>query len=575
MRSAIPLLLAASALWAQQWPPQRELPPGPADTLYYNGKIVTMWPDHPVVESMTVAAGRILAIGATQSVGRGTGPRTRQVNLRGRTVVPGLIDSHVHPLRAALAEREGPIPALRSFQDLRTYVEEAAGAPSDLVFVPQVYPTRLRERRYPNRWEIDAYSGDRPVMFDNGYAAVLNSAALRLAGITPDTADPENGKLVRDADGEPTGLIVGARQLVAPLLRAREFSGEEREEALEAMQRAYSRVGLTSVVDRSESAAGLRTYQDLWRRGALRVRTSVTRTVNAERPLSDVLAEIEALGPATGFGDAMLRIGSLKILVGGGVLLGTAPMREPSGVKAQFRSFDDTVYRGALRIRPSDLRQIIERAARLGWQVTAHTAGGGSTEVLLDAYAAVGRQVPLAERRFTLTHAHFLSGAAIRRAAALGIVADMQPAWYHFDGPALAQVLGPRRMATLQPYRTILDAGVVVAGGSGHMIKFDAREAINPYDPFLGVWMAATRIASDGEVYSPEQRITREEALKMWTWNAAYLTFEEDVKGSLEPGKYADFAVLDRDIMTCPVDELRDIRVLETVLGGRTVFKRQ
>ncbi len=173
------------------------------------------------------------------------------------------------------------------------------------------------------------------------------------------------------------------------------------------------------------------------------------------------------------------------------------------------------------------------------------------------------------------TPPRFLSGAAIRRAAALGIVADMQPAWHHFDGPALAQMLGPRRMATLQPYRSILDAGMMVAGGSAHMIKFDPGEAINPYDPFLGMWMAVTRLASDGEVYSPEQRITREEALKMWTWNAAYLMFEEDVKGSLEPGKYADFAVLDRDILTCPVDELRGIRVLETVLGGRTVFKRQ
>ena len=130
-------------------------------------------------------------------------------------------------------------------------------------------------------------------------------------------------------------------------------------------------------------------------------------------------------------------------------------------------------------------------------------------------------------------------------------------------------------MGHLQPYRSILDAGVIVAGGSDHMIKFDPREAVNPYDPFFGMWMAVTRKTADGSVHNPEQRVTREEALRMWTWNAAYLSFEEDVKGSLEAGKYADFAVLDRDILECPVNELLATRVLETVLGGNTVYKRQ
>ena len=225
-----------------------------------------------------------------------------------------------------------------------------------------------------------------------------------------------------------------------------------------------------------------------------------------------------------------------------------------------------------MRIRPRDLERIVTLAARLGWQMTAHTTGGGSTDALLDAYEAVNREVPITDRRFTLTHANFLGGDAIRRAAALGVVADMQPAWYHFDGPALAGVLGPDRMATLQPYRSIIDAGVVVAGGSDHMIKFDARESVNPFDPFLGMWIAVTRMTADGLVHNPEQRITRQEALRMWTLNAAYLTFEEDVKGSLEPGKYADFVIVDRDILTCAEDELRDARVLATVLGGRDVY---
>ncbi|MDE0628283.1 MAG: amidohydrolase [Bryobacterales bacterium] len=557
-------LLIAAAAAAEEWPPQRSVPEGPADFLYYNGKIVTMWDERPVVESMTVASGRILDVGTTQLVGRKAGPRTVQVNLRGRTVVPGLIDSHVHPISAALAESDGEIPVLRSFDDIRAHVERTLSESTGPVLVPKVYPTRLSERRYPDRRELDGYSGDRPVMLDNGYAAVLNSAALRAAGISASTPDPVNGKLVRDSMGRPTGLIVGARQLVAPLLASRTYSHEDRARALEVMQRAYLRAGLTSVIDGSQTAEGVRAYQELWKERALSVRTYVTRRLDTDRPIDEVLADIRGLSPVTGFGDAMFRIGSLRVALDGGTLLGSSYMPEPYGESTEVDGFDD----------PGDLAEIVGLAARLGWQMTAHTTGGGSTDILLDAYERVDRNLPIAGRRFTITPANFLSEEAIRRAARLGVVAGMQPAWYHYDGPALAGVLGPERMARLQPYRSIIDAGVVVAGGSDHMIKSDARQAINPYDPFFGMWIAVTRIAADGSVRNPEQRVTREEALRMWTLNAAYLSFEEDVKGSLEPGKYADFAVLDRDILECSEESLRGTQVLETVLGGRTVYRR-
>ena len=310
------------------------MPDGPADTLYYNGKIITMWAERPVVESMTIASGRVLDLGTAQVVGRKTGPRTRQVNLAGRTVVPGLIDSHVHPINAALAEAGGEIPVLRSFKDLREHVERALSG-DGLIFVPKVYSTRLIERRYPDRWEIDEYSGNRPVMLDNGYAAVLNSAALRLAGISGETPEPPNGKLIRNGTGEPTGLIIGARQLVSPLLQARHHGHDDMVKALAAMQRAYNSVGLTSVIDRSQRPAGFRAYQQLWREGGLSVRTSVTRVVNAERPLEQVLAEIEGLGAVTGYGDEMFRVGPLKVFLDGGILLGTAYMRTPYGENTQ------------------------------------------------------------------------------------------------------------------------------------------------------------------------------------------------------------------------------------------------
>ena len=569
------LLPAAGPATAQHAPPRREIPAGPADAIYYNGKIVTMWAERPVVESMTVAGGRILDVGTTQTTGRKTGPRTRQIDLQGKTVVPGLIDSHVHPIGAALAESGGELPTMRNFADLQAHVERKLKTTAGMIVVPKVYSTRLAERRYPTRGEIDSYSGGRAVMFDNGYTAALNSAALRAAGVSAQTPDPENGKVIRNRDGEPTGLIIGARQLVAGLSAVTRHTHADRVRALRAMQKAYNRVGLTSVIDRSQNADGLRAYQTLWRDGELTVRSYVTRTVNAEQPLADALADIRNIGPVTGFGDDRLRIGSLKIFLDGGILLGTAYLRSPYGEHTGVYGYSDPDYRGVLRVPLEKIAAIVELAAERGWQMTAHTTGGGSTDALLTAYETVNRKHPLKDRRFTMTHANFPNGEAIRRAKALGVVLDMQPAWHHYDGPALSQVLGPERMAFFHPYKSLFDAGIVVAGGSDHMVKFDSREAINPYNPFFGMWMAVTRRAADGAVYNPEQKITREQALSMWTLNAAYLSFDEDVKGSLEPGKYADFAVIDRDILTCPEDEIRAIEVLETVLGGETAYRRQ
>jgi hypothetical protein len=573
------IFLAAAGLPAQPGPQRAPrapfVPDGAADVLYYNGKIITMWEEMPVAESVAIGGGRILAVGDTQVVGRRVGPRTRQIDLEGKTMLPGLIDSHVHPIGAALAERDGEVPVMRDFAELRTYVEKAVQSTpaSQLVFVPKVYSTRLQERRYPTRWELDKFSGSHKVMLDNGYASALNSAALAAAGITRETPQPEDGKIITDPKtGEPTGLILGARRLVSGLLDQRSFTHEDRVWALQEMHKAYNRVGLTSVIDRSQRSEGIRAYQELWEKGALTLRTNITLTLDGEAPLEDLTRDIRALTPSTGFGDDFLRIGSLKIFLDGGILIGTAYLRTPYGKHTEVYGFHDPDYRGVLRVPPEKITAMAKLANRLGWQMTAHTTGGASTDALLDAYEAADRERPIRDRRFTLTHANFPDDRAIARAKKLGVLMDLQPAWYHLDGPALATVLGPDRMKFFHPYKSIFDAGVIVAGGSDHMIKFDDKLAINPYNPFFGMWMVVTRKTADGTVYNPEQKITREQALKMWTWNAAYVSFDEEVKGSIEPGKLADFAIIDRDYLTCPEDEIQDIAVVQTIVGGEVVY---
>ena len=212
-------------------------------------------------------------------------------------------------------------------------------------------------------------------------------------------------------------------------------------------------------------------------------------------------------------------------------------------------------------------------ADELGWQMTAHVTGGGALDVLLDAYEAADKEKSIRDRRFTVTHGNFPNPDSIARAKKLGVVFDGQPAWHYFDGPAIKDVFGPARMKNFQPYRSLFDAGVVVAGGSDHMIGFDPRQAVNPYQPFFGMWMAITRRTVDGTVMEPEQRISREEALRMWTLNAAYLSFEEKTKGSIEPGKLADFVVVSKDFLSCPVDQVKDIEALQTVVDAKTVYK--
>ena len=570
-------LVGCMALLAQNPKRERVIPDSRAEVMYYNGKIITMWPERPIAEAVTIAEGRILAVGTTQQVGRTTGPKTKQINLHGRTMVPGLIETHVHPINAGLAERDFEIPIMRSFAEIQAHVEKlVASSPAEkLIFVPKVYSTRLKERRYPTRWQLDKFSGKHMVMLDNNYAAALNSAALRAIGIDRDTPEPDNGKIIRDPKtGEPTGLILGARQLVSKLVATLEYSDEDRVNSLRKMHKAYNAVGITSVIDRALWFDQVRIYQKLWAEDDLTVRTNITVRLNGERPFEEVREDVINLGLTTGFGDDYVRIGALKLLLDGGILIGTAYLRAPYGSHTEVYGFDDPDYRGVLRIPRERILAIMKLGHRLGWQMTAHTTGGASTDVLLDVYDQINRESPIRDRRFSLTHSNFHNAESIAKAKRLGVLLDLQPAWYHFDGPAISEVLGRERMKTFQPYKSLHDAGLIVVGGSDHMIKFDARTAINPYHPFFGMWMVITRKTTDGTVFSPEERISREQALKMWTWNGAYLTFDEEVKGSIEPGKFADLAVISRDYLTCPVDEIKDIEALATIVGGKVVYER-
>jgi predicted amidohydrolase YtcJ len=563
------LLVLLSALTALSQAP---------DVIYYNAVVITM--SGPIGQStaqaVAIRGDRFAAVGSNAEVLKLAGPATQKIDLGGKCMVPGIIETHVHPIGAALSEIDGPVPVVHSIAELKDYIQtqDKKLPPGRLIFIPKVYSTRLADHRYPTRYELDEAAPNREVVADNGYAGVVNSVLLKKLGITRDTPQPANGRIEKDAKGEPTGLILGAPQLLRSVRDPRVATDKDRLWALKSMLARYNSVGITSIIDRSEGPEGFRAYQTLYRSGELTVRSFITYLIQAQGTPEQVRSEIEHIPFVTGWGDNWVRVGSLKTIADGGILIGTAYLREPYGPNTRIYGFIDPNYRGVLSVPKENLFEMAKTAAELGWQMTAHTTGGGATDVLLDAYENVNRTIPIRDRRFTVTHGNFPNVQAIERSKKLGVVYDIQPFWLYLDGPAIKDVFGPERMKDFQPLRSLFDAGIVVGGGSDHMIRFDPREATNPYHPFLGMWIAITRKMVDGNVLNPEQRITRMEALKMWTWSGAYLMFAEKEKGSIETGKLADLAIITKNYATCPEDEIKDIEALRTVVGGKVVYDR-
>ncbi|MEA3461446.1 MAG: amidohydrolase family protein, partial [Bacteroidota bacterium] len=285
---------------------------------------------------------------------------------------------------------------------------------------------------------------------------------------------------------------------------------------------------------------------------------------------------IKEINFVTGDGDEWARIGAVKVFLDGGILTGTAYLREPWGDKARsIFGIRDTTYRGVINYTPEELLAIVTAANENGWKFTAHCTGGGGVDLLLDVYEQVNEMKSIKDRRFSIIHGNFFTDRAIQRMSELGVYADMQPAWFYKDADAMKEILGEERIETFHPYRSLLDAGVVVNGGSDHMVKWDANTSINPYNPFLAIWTLVTRTTERNRVIISSEAITREEALRMYTINNAYASFEESIKGSIEPGKLADVAILSDDLLECPVNQIKDIRSELTIVGGKIVYHQE
>ncbi len=562
------------------WPIGFQLHGAGADLILHGGKVVAVDEKFSIHQAIAISEGRILAIGTDAEVAKLKGPRTEMLNLAGRMVIPGLMDSHTHPAGASLTEFDHPVPAMETIQDVIDYVAGRAQIlpAGEWIVVQQVFITRLREQRYPTRAELDRAAPKHPVIFRTNPDASLNSLALRLSKIDRDFKVNDGGAGFIEKDpktGEPTGILRNCTRFVPSKSSARTPTDDERRERLRELFRAYNSVGLTTIGDRAASDATLALYKELRDRKQLTVRVRASADVSYLGPIEKIQERIRqvAVHPLHKNGDEWVRIVGIKTFLDGGMLTGSAYMREPWGV-SDIYAITDPQYRGVLFIPKERLRPMVRTAVESGLQFTAHSVGDGAIHTLLEVYDELSKELPVRATRPCLTHANFQSQEAVAIAARLGVMMDIQPAWLYLDTRTLTKQFGDARLRWFQPLKSLFAAGVVVGGGSDHMQKISSENAINPYNPFLGMATAITRTARwhEGRLH-PEEALSREQALRFYTVNNAKLLFLEEKTGSLEVGKLADLVVLDTDLLTCTEERIAAARVLRTYVDGKLVYR--
>jgi len=532
-----------------------------ADLVVVNARVRTMDPARPRAEAVAVYGNRIAAVGTSARIRRLIGARTRVVDAGGALLLPGFNDSHVHFLSGGFQ---------LSSVDLRD-----AATPQEFAARIRRFAEKLPRGRWvtggdwdherwpgaplPTKELIDSFTPDRPVFVNrlDGHMALANSHALRLAGITRDTPDPPGGLIVRDpATGEPTGVLKDAAMSfvwkVAP-----EPSFEEKLEAARSATAHAASLGVTSVQDMS-AGNDVGVYQTLLERGELLTR------VYAVSPLSD-WERLGRVGVRRAFGGDMLRVGGLKGFADGSLGSTTALFFEPylDAPNTSGLPGDEMFPEGAMRKR-------VEAADRAGLQLMIHAIGDSANDSILTIYEQVLKANGERDRRFRIEHAQHLRPQDVARFRRVGVVASMQP--YHCidDGRWAEKRIGAARAQGTYAFRSLLDAGAVLAFGSDWSVA--------PLDPIQGIYAAATRRTLDGKNpggWVPEQKITVEEAARAYTVGSAYAEFAEGRKGTVTPGKLADLVLLTEDIFRIEPARIEKVRVRLTVMDGKVVYEKK
>ncbi len=516
-----------------------------ASLVLLNGDVYTFNPRQPRAEAIAVFDDKIVYVGDDRGAKGCVGPTTKVLNLKGKVVLPGFIDAHIHLASYGKALSALDLRGMKSIKQIKEAVRERAKrTPSGAWILGRGWDQEvLEERRMPTRWDLDEATEEHPVALRRvcGHVCVVNSKALRMADVDESTPPPKGGRIDKDSVGRLTGILYeGAQELV---LRAAEPTEEELVSACSLACEEAVRCGLTSVHWIVSSSAELRAIKRVKDEGKLTLR------VYALMPV-DLLDHLKGLGLWTGLGDPFLKVGAIKVFADGSLGARTAALRRPYD--------DDPSNYGMLVYSPDELKELVVKAHEAKLQLAIHAIGDKAVEAALNALEEALRR-PTKHHRHRIEHCSILDEDLIKRMKGLGIIASVQPHFVVSDFWIVSRV-GLSRARWVYAFKSLLKSGIVVCGGSDCPVE--------PIQPLLGAWACVVKHPI------VEERLSVEEALKLYTINAAFASFEEDVKGSIEVGKLADFVVLNEDPFEVDPNRIKDIEVLMTIIGGKVVYSK-
>jgi len=510
-----------------------------------NANVITLNPRQPRAQAIAVYNGKIVAVGSNEEIRKHMGQHTKILRLKNKTVIPGFVDCHVHMTSLGWSLQSLDLRNARSIKEIQRRLRQHANKNPEKKWIlgGRWDQEKFAEERFPTRWDLDAAVKDKPVFLTRvcGHAGVVNTKALQLAGITAKTT-VKDGKIELDKrSGEPNGVLKeNALELIWKAI-PKPTPQELKETCLNACRKA-NEVGITGVHWLVDSAEETRTLQQLYSEGKLSLR--VYMGIPAAR-----LDELTSLGLFTGFGNDSLRIGFVKIFADGSLGARTAALKEPYADKPETK--------GMLLITEKKLDKLISEAHRAGLQLGVHAIGDRAIEAVLKAFAKVLEQSPRADHRHRIEHCSVLNPHLIKHFRKLGLTASVQPHFIVSDFWVKDRV-GKARARWVYPFKTLMNKGIVVVAGSDCPVE--------PINPLLGIWAATTR--RDFQ----EEKLTVEEALRTYTMNAAYASYDEDKKGTIEAGKLADLTVLSKDLLDASADAIKDIQVEMTIVDGKVVY---
>jgi len=539
------------------------------DVIYVNGDIVTLDKSNTRAQAVAVFLDRIVSVGSIALMQKMAGPRTKTVDLGGKTMVPGLIEPHNHFIMygptalTAVNLTSPPVGQIHNMKELITVLQERAAVTKKGSWVTGVGydDTMLEEKRHPTRYDLDKVSTDHPIFISHSSMHFLsaNSKALIMAGIKKDTLPPTGGVIRKDPQtGEPDGVLEEAAMMLLYTVLPR-LTSDQRLALLAQSASDYLKVGVTSCSDAGVAFPGpmgaqdIAVYQSAVARGLLKIRMNLMIEAN-------VLLK-QCGGFLTGFGDDRLKIGPAKIVSDGSPQGYTAWLTQPYHVP--FKG--DKTYCGYPVMPPAQLNSLVAQLHNAGYQIAIHANGDAAIDAAIEAYRLAQAANPRTDTRHRIEHCQTVREDQLDAIALLGISPSFFVSHTYYWGDRHRDVfLGPQRGARISPLKSALKRG----------IRFSIHSdcPVTPVSPLFCVFAAVNRLTSNGHVLGPEFRLTPEEALRATTIDAAWQTFEEDIKGTIEPGKLADFTILDRNPLKVSPEQIGDIKVMAVIIGGQKAY---